>query len=155
MRNSKRIKIVAGGTAVLMGGGIAFAYWTTSGAGTGSATAGSDTGVTIAQLGSTSGLVPGGPAQPIDFTITNPATFNQFVTSVEVSITDVVGGDDSALPECTADDFTVVQPDAISEDLTPGAHGYAVSGATIALKNLATNQDNCKDAVVSLAFNAS
>ena len=42
-----------------------------------------------------------------------------------------------------------------NSDLTPGAHTYGPSGATIALKNLGTNQDNCKNATVHLTFTAS
>jgi hypothetical protein len=154
MRNSKRIKIVAGGTALLMGAGVAYAYWTTAGSGTGSAETGTAVPVTIQQSGEISGLVPGGQERNVNFTITNPATYNQYVTQVEVGIDRVDGGDEDGKPLCTAEDFTVVQPQAINSDLRPGAHTYGPSGATIALKNLATNQDNCKDATVHLTFTA-
>ena len=158
MRNTKktvrRTAVVGGTVAALIGGGVAFAYWTSTGTGTGSASTATSQPVTVTQEGSTGGLVPGGPAQPVNFTIKNPASFNQYVSTVTFSISSVEGGTDSAKDACTANDFTLVQPSAINSDLSNGDHTYSPSGASIALKNLATNQDNCKNATVNLAFSA-
>jgi hypothetical protein len=144
---------VAALVAVLVAGG-AYAYWTTNGSGTGSAGTGSDSGVTVAQVGTISGLVPGGNAQAVDFKINNPISTKQYIHSVQVSIASVTKAA-SATGSCDAGDFTVVQPNAINSDLVPGDTSFSPSGATIAMKDLATNQDGCKGATVNLAFQAS
>jgi len=148
---------VAGGVAVVaVTGTAAFAYWTTTGTGTGSAATGTNTGVTIVQTSTVSGLVPGGTAQAVDFKIHNSASTNQYVTSVSMSISSITNAQaDASKPACTAGDFTLVQPNAINADLAPGDTPFSPSGATIALKDTALNQDNCKTVTVNLAFASS
>ena len=156
MRITRRKKYFIAGIAALglIGSGSAIAYWTTTGGGTGSASVGTSTAVTVTQLGSISALTPGSPAQAINFNINNPAATNQTIATVAVSISSVTGG--TNLPfACAAADFTLVQPTATYGDLTPGNHAYSPSGATLALINSATNQDGCKNATVNLAFAAS
>jgi hypothetical protein len=135
--------------------GIAYAYWTTSGSGTGSAKTGTNTAVDVAQVGTITGLVPGGNAQPVDFTINNPSTTPQYVTSVVVSITNVSGPHITGAHPCTSADFTLVQPTASYGDLAPGLHTYQPSGSTLMLNNSGGNQDGCKDATVDLKIDAS
>jgi hypothetical protein len=135
--------------------GIAYAYWTTSGSGTGSGATGTNTAVTVAQTSTISGLVPGGDPQAVDFTITNPSSTPQYVTTVAVSISSVSGLNITAAHPCDASDFTLVQPTASYGDLAPGDTAYSLSGSTLKLKDTATNQDGCKNATVHLAFNAS
>ena len=141
--------------AVLAVAAAAFAYWTTSGSGTGSASTGTSSAVSVSQVGSISNLKPGSTAQAIDFKISNGSSDNQFISAVAVSISSVDAPNADATHPCDASDFTVVQPSAINEDLTSGDHTYSPSGATLALKNTASNQDGCKGATVHLAFNAS
>ena len=67
--NRKTALVVGAGAAVVaLSGTAAFAYWTTTGAGTGSATTGTSHSVTVAQVGTISALTPGSPAQPVNFT---------------------------------------------------------------------------------------
>jgi hypothetical protein len=150
----KKLAVPLGVVAALAVATAAFAYWTTTGSGTGSASTGTTTPVTITQVGSISGLAPGSAAQAVDFKINNPASTKQYVTSVTVSISSVtVGG--APATGCSSADFTLVQPNAISTDLPSGDTSFSPSGATLAMKNLATNQDGCKGATVNLAFQAS
>ena len=104
-KTSRRFKLIAGTVAaVLVGGGIAVAYWTTTGTGAGAATTGTDTPVTVTQDSTISGLVPGGAAQPIDFTVHNPSgTTSVSIKSVTVTVTGFSTG-------CSMADFTLVQP---------------------------------------------
>ena len=150
----KKMAAAAAAATIAGGAGIALAYWTTTGSGTGSATAGTDSAVTVAQVGATEGLYPGG-SQPVNFKITNGAAHNQYVASVAVSISDVSGPGITPTTPCTAADFTLVQPDLINQDLVPGDTTFSPSGASIAMVNSSTNQDGCKNATVSLAFLAS
>jgi hypothetical protein len=134
----------------------AYAYWTTSGSGTGSAATGTSQNVTVSQLGTISGLVPGGPAGAIDYRINNPASYNQYVASVSVVVDPLWSAQaDASKPACTAADFTISgSPDSVAADLATGDHDYQPSGMSIALDNEATNQDNCKSVNVPLLFSA-
>jgi hypothetical protein len=153
---SKRTLVLVGVLAVAAISALgAYAYWTTSGSGTGSATTGSNSAVTITQTSTVSGLRPGSGAQALDFDINNTASVNQYVTSVVVAMTGVTGPNIDVTHPCTTGDFTLVQPNAINSDLTPGNHSYAPSGASLALDNTASNQDGCKGATVALSYTIS
>jgi hypothetical protein len=155
-RFTKRRKITAAAiVAFLAVAGGAFAYWTTSGSGPGSATTGSSSAVTVTQIGTITGLVPGGAAQAVNFSITNPKSTKQYIASVAYSIssiTNITGG--APATGCTAADFTLVQPSAINTDLAAGATSFSPSGATLAMIDSATNQDGCQNVTVNLAFAA-
>ena len=159
--NKKRISVVAAIVALsLAGAGAAYAYWTTTGAGTGAGTAGTNTALTVTQNSTHAGLVPGGAAQPVDFTVNNPAASDVSITNVTISVssTSNVG--------CTAADFAIVQPSkpaagagavlitgVSSESFTSGAGGeQASTGATLRMINTASNQDACKSVTVNLAY---
>ena len=59
-------------TAVLLGiAATGYAYWTSGGTGSGSATTGTTTGITIIQTSTITGLYPGGPAQALSGNFTN------------------------------------------------------------------------------------
>src|SRR3712207_6797700 len=95
-------------TAVLaaLGGGAAFAYWSSVGTGSGAAGTGTSVPFTVTSQAATGGpLSPGGPTQTVAFTVTNPGTGVQNLTAVDVAIpADWSVG--TPLP-CTAADFTV------------------------------------------------
>jgi hypothetical protein len=152
----KRALTAIAALVVLAVAGSAFAYFTTSGEGKGSATVGTSEKVTITQLGSTSGLEPGGEAQPVNFTITNPQTTKQFVSKVEIEISEVTGPNLNPPSEpCTKADFKLTQPSVIDQDLSSGATEFSATGASIAMIDSASNQDGCKEATVHLVFKAS
>ena len=147
----KSVLVAAGGVAVVaLSGTAAFAYWTTSGTGTGTAAnATGGTAVKVVQVGGITGLVPGGAAQSVGFKINNPATTPQYVTAVTVSIDSVSNA------ACTVDNFDLAQTTVpVGKDLASG-DSATFTGPTIALKDLSTNQDVCKNVTVNLAFTAS
>src|SRR4051812_26049757 len=91
IKGSRKYGIVAGTVAaVLIGGGVAAAYWTTGGSGTGTAAAGTSANVTVAQTSTISNLYPGGPSSPVAFTITNSNPGPVYVGAVTVAIASVV-----------------------------------------------------------------
>jgi len=151
----KKVVLPLGIVAALAIAAGAFAYWTTSGSGTGSASVGTSDLVTVTQVGSISGLAPGGAAQAIDFKITNPKSTKQYISTVVVSISSVTGPNITAGTPCSAADFTLVQPGAIGHDLASGDTTFSPSGATLAMQDTGSNQDGCKNATVNLAFSAS
>jgi hypothetical protein len=141
--------------AVLAVAGGAFAYFTTSGEGKGSATVGTSSAISLSQVGEVANLQPGGSAQPVDFKIDNSLSTKQFISTVKVSISSVEGPNVTGATPCTAADFELVQPHAINQDLASGVTEFAPSGATIAMIDSESNQDGCKEATVHLSFNAS
>jgi hypothetical protein len=159
--NKKRLGAVAATVAVaLVGGGLAVAYWTTTGTGTGSGAVGTDTPVTVTQTSTVTGLVPGGPAQELDFTIDNGAAGPQTINDVAISITDV-----TAPGACSAADFSITQPDlgAPSVELAVGNTSFssATGGdventtAAVAMVNSASNQNGCKGATLEFTYDVS
>lgn len=152
-RFSKRTWVLLGIVAVVAMTAIgAFAYWTASGSGTGSgSTATGSVAITVNQTSSSSGLYPGGSV-PLSGTFTNPASFNQFVTSVSASIPSFSFQSDGAKPACTQADFSITgAPAAVGTDVAPGTGG-AWSGLTLHMTNAGTNQDNCKNVTVPVNY---
>ena len=64
MKKSRFVALAVLALALAVGG-IAFAYWTQGGSGSGGATAGTTTAITVNQTGAPTGLYPGGPAQAL------------------------------------------------------------------------------------------
>jgi len=151
----KRALIAIAALAVLAVTGAAFAYFTTSGEGKGSAAVGTSSAVSITQLGSVTNLQPGGEAQAVDFAITNPLETKQFISKVEVSISSIEAPNAVGGLTCTEADFKLTQPNAINKDLSTGETKFSPSGAKIAMVDSESNQDGCKEATVHLTFKAS
>ncbi len=163
--NKKRLAFVSGTLAVaLVGGGLAVAYWTTTGSGTGTGAVGSDTPVTVTQDSLVSGLVPGGPSSKLDFTINNGGTGPQTINSVAVSVSSVTKAALAPAGSCTAADFDVTQPAlggavelAVGDNtFTSGLGGdVASTGAKVSMINSASNQDACKGATLEFTYTVS
>ncbi len=156
MKNTrKRVAAVATGAALtFLVGGVAYGFWTTGGAGTGSAGTGNVVDVTIvATSAAVTGLYPGGPAQAVSGSFNNPNAGSVYINQVTVAVDPAFSAkSNAAKPACTAADFTLVQPGATAAQIASGNAQGSWTGATIALKNLSTNQDNCKNATVPLVF---
>lgn len=151
---TKRAAAVATGAALaLVAGGVAYGYWTTGGAGTGSAATGNVSNVVIKGTSSVTGLYPGGPAQALAGNFDNPNSGKVYVNQVTVAVDPTFSAKaNAALTACTAADFTVTQPTATAAEVDSGTAKGSWTGASIAMKNLATNQDNCKGVTVPLVF---
>src|SRR6478609_11095472 len=106
--SKKRFALIATTTAaVLIGSGVAVAYWTTTGSGTGSATTGTASTVTVNQTGAAiTGLYPGGPAVQVPFNIVNGNVSGQYISTVALSVTNTTIAA-VVQPGCTSADFTV------------------------------------------------
>lgn len=149
---NKRTAIVTA-ALVVVGGGAAFAYWTSVGTGTGSATTGSSTDFTIASEAPTGNpLAPGGTAQSIAFTVTNPGNGSQILQNVEVTVANA-DGSPWAVTGCSMLDYSVGEPAIEYGEIAPG--GSLSGTVTLTMNNLASNQDACKDKTVPLHFAAS
>lgn len=145
---SKKWAII--GTAGLLAvGGAAYAYWSNVGSGTGTAETGTNQSVTVNQISTVTGLAPGLPAQPLSGNFDNPNSGPVFVTAVTATVT---GTDKTG---CTATDYTIAGTAAVNAEVPAGSGVGSWSGLTIQFNNKATNQDACKNAVVSIAYTGS
>ncbi len=163
--NKKRLAFVSGSLAVaLVGGGLAIAYWTTTGSGTGAGTVGTSTAVSVTQDSTVSGLVPGGPSAALDFTVNNGGTGPQTINGVSVSVSKVTKAVGAPAGACTAGDFTVAQPAlggaielAVGDNtFTSGAGGdFANTTAAVSMKNTASDQNGCKGATLEFTYTVS
>jgi len=154
--SKKRFVLIASTTAaVLIGSGVAFAYWTTTGSGTGTAATGTTSLVTVNQTGAAiTGLYPGGSAVNVPFNIVNSNVSGQYIATVALSVTNTTI---AGVPQagCTAADFTVTNG-TIGAVVPNGTTNYATgNGATILMKDTGVNQNACKGVTVNLAFAAS
>jgi hypothetical protein len=153
--NRKNRTVVVAVTAILvvLGGSLAYAYWTSSGAaGTGSASTGTSSAFVVTQDGTTGpDLRPGVGTQTIDFTVTNPLTATtQTLNAVNATIAGSTGVAWS-ITGCSADDYTV----GAVTGITPGpmiAGASQTGHVTLTMKNTTSNQDACKDADVPLYY---
>lgn len=148
MRKTQKVAIVGGTVAALMSGGIAYAYWTSTGSGTGSATTGTSSPwvVTVANV-NLADLTPNGPSDTVGFTVKNTNSGVQNLASTVASVTGTsnVG--------CTAADFNVSATTIVYGSVPSGS---TVPGTfTVQLKDTGVNQDACKGVTVTLKVDAS
>jgi hypothetical protein len=146
--NKKVLAIGLAAGLTLGGAGAAFAYFTSTGGGSGSATTGSSAALNIAQVGSVSNLLPGGPSQTINYKVTNNTPNAENVGSVTVTATSVTSGtltgidsEGNTIVPCSTSFYPIVQGAALNTDLAPGG---SVSGTASISMSDTGNQDNCQ-----------
>lgn len=150
-------RVLVGAAALgLISGGAAFAFWTSGGSGTGSASTGDVSPLTVVQTSTITGLAPGLPAQTLSGTFTNPNSGPVYVSTVTASIASVTKAGGAPAGTCDATDYTLsnaamtVNAEVLADDSSTW------SGATIAFNNKASsNQDACKGATVNLSYTVS
>jgi hypothetical protein len=152
---SKKALAVVTAVALLAGGGTAFAYWTTTGTGAGTAatTAGTLNNLTFTQS-TVNAMYPGDSSQALTVGVKNTGTESTYVTTVKAYITTDKSG-------CTGADFkiagvatgTALAPTGLTwtaADLA--ANGTADATSTIQFNNTTANQDACKTATVTVHY---
>jgi len=135
-------------------GGVALAYWTQGGSGSGTASAGTSAAITVNQTGSPSGLYPGGPSAALAGTFTNtnasPVNISSLTAVVHAFASHTV---DATKPDCTEADFAV--GGASGANVVPsGTAVGAWAGLTIRMLDNGLNQDNCKGAAITIDYTA-
>jgi hypothetical protein len=172
---SKKIAILGIASVLVVGvSTAAFAYWTTNGTGTGTATHATPTSVTFTQDTVIDDLSPGNmtPSTILGhvsaFTGGTRAYISTIVptlTVTETSAAIAAWGDpaDPLVPgtlglyHCSAADYTLTNG-VYDTEAVQGGTGTTASSVplgTIVFEDLATNQDACKGATVNLTFTAS
>jgi hypothetical protein len=147
VRMSKKFAAIAIVATTALAGTAAFAYWTSSGSGSGSATTGDTSTVTVNQVGDPIGLFPGSPAQPLSGNFNNPGS-----PAVIASVTATVSATDKA--GCNAADFDITGTSTVSNPVPNGNGVGAWNGLFVSMENTASNQDVCKNAVLTISYTA-
>ncbi|HEY4019998.1 MAG TPA: hypothetical protein VGM75_15005 [Pseudonocardiaceae bacterium] len=162
----KTAVIVAGSTLlVAVGGGVAFAFWSSTGTGSGTAAASAGTGlVTISQATAPSDLAPNVAPEAVTGTISNSNPNSAYVNSLIVTIS---GVDSAHSAGCSATDFglttgtTALAKSATTKQSltlavgTELAHGASVNFPTFNIgfaNDSANSQDGCKGASPTLSY---
>ncbi|MET0234549.1 MAG: hypothetical protein ABW224_07910 [Kibdelosporangium sp.] len=152
-RGRKRIIVAIAAILTLVGGGIAFAYWTSSGTGAGTADTGESTAFTITAGTPVGTITPGGPGQAVGFTVTNPSTTAQYLTAVTATLAEPDGTAWVPPAGCLIADYTVTMTTAApAGDIA--AAGFVDGLVTVTLTNTGVNQDACQGEAVPLYFAA-
>jgi hypothetical protein len=149
-----RVSSVVAVVAVLAIGGVAWAYWTQGGSGSGSAAVGTSSAITVNQTGSPSGLYPGGPATALagTFTNTNAAAVN--ISSVTAAVHAFASHTlDATKPDCTQADFAIAGTSG-ANTVPSGTTVGAWSGLTVRMLDNGLNQDNCKGVAITIDYTA-
>jgi hypothetical protein len=152
----KRALAALGLVAVLAVAGVAIAYFTTTGAGTGTAAVGTSSVLTL--HGTTTTTLYPGTSTPVNFTVDNPSTGHQFVGTITLTSVDAFTGPGFTNPipvgvgagKCDTSQFSMPAVAANQDVGTGSGIGIAATG-TLTLADDATHtQDGCKNAVLRL-----
>ena len=128
----------------LVVGGIAFAYFTASGSGTGDATVGNAEVVNLS--GATTGtLYPGGAAGDVAITVTNPGGVAQHVDTVHLEGVTA----DGSHPTCDVSAFSM--PD-VTVNTTVAAGGNTVVHGSLTMADTGVSQNSCQGAGLTLSL---
>jgi hypothetical protein len=166
---TKKTAVIVAGSALLVavGGGVAFAYWTSMGSGNGSATTANGTSsLTVSPAAGPSDLAPGTAPESLTGTIANGGTSSVHVNTLTVTITGV----DNAGAGCTIADYGLTTG---TTALTKGSNAPSTLTVTVN-KDVASSgsinfptvnlgfandpgasQDGCKGAAPQLSYSAS
>ena len=149
-RFTKKTKIVIVAAALVIGAsGMAYAYWTQPGAGTGTASMATPLAVVVNQTNTVTGLYPGGPAQALSGTFDNPNSGPVTVGVVTASVTTT-----SAPTTCLPGWYSITGTATPATQAVPaGSAQGAWSGLSVTMTNLpAVNQDVCKTATITITY---
>jgi hypothetical protein len=143
MRKIQKTAIVGGAVATLMAGGVAFAAWTSTGSGTGTAKGGTAVALQV-QGNDISDIYPTGTF-PATVKVTNPNPYDVTMSSLDFTSASTTAAG------CDASTVTVGDLTDLSDVLTAngGDHTYAVQ---VSMSNDAT--DACQGATFTLSYTA-
>jgi hypothetical protein len=152
MNLKKRTTVIAAAMVVVLFSAVAaYAYWSTSGTGTGTAATGTSSAVNAVQTSVVADMGPGTAAQTLSGTLLNTDTQPLYVATVTASITSVTKAD-GVVGTCEPSDYILanavmtVNAEALVNDTSTW------TGATLMFNNKLTNQDACKLATVNIGY---
>ena len=140
LKQKKGIAALAAVAVVALGAVGAYAFFSSTGSGSGSATVGTASTINLSSpvVGP---LYPGSGTVPVTVTINNPGTGSQLVGTISGAVTDQAG--------CLGSWFTVA-PISYNTEVAGGASPTAAT--TVLLGNAAVNQDACQGKTMVIAW---
>lgn len=152
---TKKVVAIGGAVALTLGlSGAAFAYFTTTGGGTGTGAVGSPSALVIHQASiaysndPTNALLPGTSAT-VTFTVDNPSSGNQQLGTISLASWT---SDKAGCNSVTQPTWITMVPDVVNTDYAPGS-SQAVSGSSvITFNNTETPQNACVGAVLTFTY---
>ncbi|SFT57456.1 hypothetical protein [Arthrobacter sp. ov118] len=140
-KKSKVIGVAASVALVAVGGGTAYAYWTTTGSGAGTAANSTGGGTVTLHASFDSGLAPGNSV-PVTYTADNSTNTGTVVGALTAGVTTSAAG---CLPA-----WFSVSADTTNSPVAANSTGTEVGSGTLTFLNDDANQDACKSAVVTV-----
>ncbi|MDQ6836498.1 MAG: SurA N-terminal domain-containing protein [Actinomycetota bacterium] len=145
--------------AVLALAGGAYAYFTSSGSGTGAASVGTSSLFTVNPAAATGGpLYPGSGSESISYTVTNPSSGAQNLSGTTAAIASSGGNithNGTPVAGCLASWFTATNtPPTLPQNLAGGATSTAGSVA-VTMSNAAVSQNACQNQSPDITISAS
>lgn len=159
----KKVAAATVATLALASAGVASAFWTTDGSGTGSADTGTDTAWDVTTNAATGAvLTPGGPTQNVVINVHNGSSGVQRLEELAIKVANADGSAWTAVPGCSADDFaigtalagTTYTISGINHEIA-ASDTYSDEDFDIQMVNRSVNQDGCKNVTVPLYIAAS
>ena len=153
---SRRFAVVSAVIAMLVVAAVAYAYWSATGSGTGSALTdnpGAQT-VSVDQTTAPTGLYPGSTIN-LSGTLTNSSTNPVHVNSISGTVTSV--DTTHANAGCSSSDYSVGGTSSIGGSGSVAGSGgtQTWSGLTLTMSNTGVSQDACKGATVNISYTVS
>ena len=150
----KRVAVLGTIAAVALTGGIAYAYFTDSGSGTGTASVGASSPITLA--GTITGtLYPAGEPASVSVLVTNPGSGSQYVGKVHLaSITTDAGHSACDLSVSGVNAAFTMADTAVVGTLTKSgtAGDHATATGSLQMNDTGVSQDACQGAPLTLHF---
>jgi hypothetical protein len=151
----KRAAAAVAALAITGGGMAAYAYWTAGGSGSGSASTGTPSSLTVNQTTTVSNLFPGAAAVTLSGNFDNPNSGPVTVTTLTAAVHTFSSQTDNTKPACTQADFAIGGTATGLGSVPAGSAQGSWTGLTVRMLNGAGNQDNCKNATITIDYTAS
>ena len=160
LKNKKRVLAGLGVVATLAVSGVAYAYFSANGAGTGNAQVGTSTALVITPTitAGTGGIVPGGNPASVALAVTNGGSGKEYVGTV--TMTGVLAYSDAAhtnnitglgAGKCDTTQFSMT-PVVENQEVPAGGPTALANNGSLVFADSGANQDGCKGAYLVASF---
>jgi hypothetical protein len=153
----KKLAVLVSAVAILALAGAAFAYFTNSGTGAGSASVGTSSVIELSSslVGT---LYPAGPDVDVTVNIHNPGEGSQYVGTISGVVNDNTNSTATLADDCLGSWFVVddvVYNDTLTaDDSTAGGTDEDTAETVVRMIDSGTNQDNCKLDTMSITWSS-
>ena len=149
MFNVRKGMLIPIGIVVLVVAGIAVAYFTSNGSGTGTAAVGSSSNVTLHGT-VVSSLYPG-VSSTVTFTVDNPSPGAELVNTIHLASIAPDAGHSGCSTVITGGNPDFTMPDVAASQSFPSGNGQAVTATgTLTMRDTGVSQDACQGATLTL-----